>query len=85
MPRMKAKALVALFIAALGAYLWARGATWTVVFHEEPGHFAEMARAAGIRNLVTLVYLGPRIADTLLEVMVVVFAVYGMKYVAEAP
>jgi multisubunit Na+/H+ antiporter MnhB subunit len=85
MPRMRARALAALFIAGLGAYLWARGAAWTVVVHEEPAHFIDMARAAGIRNLVTLVYLGPRIADTVLEVMVVVFAVCGMKYVAEAP
>jgi len=34
----------------------------------------------GIQNMVTAVYLGPRMMDTLIEVMVVVLTVYGMKH-----
>jgi len=83
--KVRFHALVAAVVAALGAYLWLRGPEWSVTFHEETAEFAELARAAGIRNMVSLVYLGPRMADTVLEVMVVVFAVYGMKYVAEEP
>jgi len=30
---------------------------------------------------VTAVYLGPRVLDTLLEVMVVVLTVFGMKFI----
>lgn len=56
-----------------------------VIFHEEVDYFAELARHMNIRNLVATVYLGPRILDTFLEVMVVVLAVYGMKFVREEP
>ena len=37
----------------------------------------------GIQNMVTAVYLGPRVLDTVIEVMVVVLTVYGMKYLRE--
>ena len=45
--------------------------------------WVRMAGEMGIQNMVTAVYLGPRIFDTLIEVMVVVLTVYGMKYVRE--
>lgn len=45
--------------------------------------FVAMAQTMNIRNMVSAVYLGPRLGDTLLEVMVVVLAVYGVKFVRE--
>jgi multisubunit Na+/H+ antiporter MnhB subunit len=55
----------------------------TVVFHEEVVDFADMARRLNIRNLVSTIYLGPRLFDTFLEVMEVVLAVFGMKFIRE--
>ena len=45
--------------------------------------WVQIADAMGIQNMVTAVYLGPRIFDTFVEVMVVVLTVYGMKYIRE--
>jgi multisubunit Na+/H+ antiporter MnhB subunit len=79
------KGLVALCIALFAAYLALRGAPWTVVVRGETAGWAEIARTAGIRNLVTLIYLGPRMVDTVFEVMVVVLAVVGMRHITEEP
>ena len=75
-----ATAALALFILGF-ALLGPAGIT--VVFHEEVEDFAEMAKWLNIRNLVSTIYLGPRLFDTFLEVMVVVLAVFGMKYIRE--
>lgn len=40
---------------------------------------AAVAEQVRITNVVTLVYLGPRIFDTFLEVIVVVLTVFGIK------
>lgn len=48
------------------------GVTWVVV-----------ARHMGINNMVSAVYLGPRAMDTLIEAMVVVLTVFGMKYIRD--
>ena len=45
--------------------------------------YSVIAQSMNIRNMVSAIYLGPRLGDTLLEVMVVVLAVYGMKFVRE--
>ncbi len=45
--------------------------------------FVDITQTMNIRNMVSAIYLGPRLGDTLLEVMVVVLAVYGMKFVRE--
>ncbi|MCX7819563.1 MAG: hypothetical protein N2652_10235 [Kiritimatiellae bacterium] len=44
---------------------------------------AALARRWNIRNLVTAIYLGPRAADTFLEVMVVTLAVVGLRALGE--
>ncbi len=77
---LAAGVLIALAAAALGPVL-----PVTLRFHEEVDDFAAMARALNMRNMVAAVYLGPRIADTFLEVMVVVLAVAGMRFIREAP
>ncbi|MGM0461740.1 MAG: hypothetical protein ACQEQ4_04890 [Fibrobacterota bacterium] len=41
--------------------------------------FARLTRQLHIQNLVTTVYLGPRLMDTFLEVMVVIMTVMGVK------
>ena len=45
--------------------------------------WVRIAEQMGIQNMVTAVYLGPRMFDTFIEVMVVVLTVYGMKFVRE--
>ena len=45
--------------------------------------WVRIAGQMGIQNMVTAVYLGPRVFDTFIEVMVVVLTVYGIKYVRE--
>lgn len=44
-----------------------------------------LAHRWNIRNLVTAIYLGPRAADTFLEVMVVTLAVIGLRHLGERP
>ena len=45
--------------------------------------WVRVAGKMGIQNMVTAVYLGPRVFDTFIEVMVVVLTVYGMKFMRE--
>ena len=45
--------------------------------------WVRIADQMGIQNMVTAVYLGPRIMDTFIEVMVVVLTVVGMKFLRE--
>lgn len=54
-----------------------------LVFHEEVLDFESIARNMNIRNMVTTIYLGPRILDTVLEVMVVFLTVLGMKFIRD--
>ncbi len=84
---MKPSPLKWLTLGCLGILLvcgWGRGAVVPL-----PGvqtiiaDFVDIARTMNIRNMVSAIYLGPRLGDTLLEVMVVVLAVYGMKFVRE--
>ncbi len=50
---------------------------------EVDASWVRVASQMGIQNMVTAVYLGPRVFDTLIEVMVVVLTVCGMKYLRE--
>ncbi len=52
-----------------------------LVFHATIPDIITIARQMNVRNLVTVIYLGPRVFDTLLEVMVVLLTVYGIQYV----
>jgi multisubunit Na+/H+ antiporter MnhB subunit len=45
--------------------------------------WVRIAGQMGIQNMVTAVYLGPRVLDTFIEVMVVVLTVFGMKFLRE--
>lgn len=49
----------------------------------EDAGWVRITEQMGIQNMVTAVYLGPRMMDTFIEVMVVVLTVYGMKYLRE--
>ncbi len=51
------------------------------VYHEWVYDFTDIAMSLNIRNLVTSVYLGPRMFDTFLEVMVVVLTVFGIQFI----
>ena len=52
-----------------------------LVFSEVVPDFRGLAEHMNIENMVAVVYLGPRIFDTFLEVNVVVLTVFGMKYI----
>ncbi len=74
------RTVVALLMAGVFIYMtvWLSGVE--IVFHEEVADYVAMARSMNIRNMVSAVYLGPRIFDTTIEVLVVVLTVYGMNY-----
>lgn len=75
----------AALLVALAAYSGLALRSLDTIFHEEVAEFEDLARRMNIRNLVSTIYLGPRILDTFLEVMVVVLAVFGMNVVREEP
>ncbi len=50
---------------------------------EVDASWVRIAGQMGVQNMVTAVYLGPRIVDTFIEVMVVVLTVCGMKFLRE--
>ena len=51
--------------------------------HATAADLADIAARLNIRNLVSAIYLGPRVVDTFLEVLVVILAVFGMQFVRE--
>lgn len=51
-----------------------------IVTHSSAPDMLSIAETMNIRNLVSAVYLGPRVFDTILEVMVVLLTVYGIQY-----
>ncbi len=73
--------LVAIMLALIFIYTSIYLSQIELVFHEEVLDIEGIARQLNIRNMVTTVYLGPRIFDTFLEVMVVILTVFGMKFI----
>jgi multisubunit Na+/H+ antiporter MnhB subunit len=81
--KLTGKIVTAILLCAIGA---------AAVF-AYPGEFAggrgsiddyvAIAKQLNIRNLVSTIYLGPRLLDTALEVGVVVLTVLGMIYLRE--
>lgn len=73
--------LPAVLLAGLGSLIF---------FLEEPVFFRtekqieryiEIARNLNIRNVVSAIYLGPRLIDTVIEVLLVVATVFGMLFI----
>lgn len=81
-PTVIRAACAALSAGAVAFALWGAPGP-TVVEHATAAGTTEIARALNIRNLVSAIYLGPRVVDTFLEVMVVTLAVIGMKFVGD--
>lgn len=77
------QALTACTLAALGVAVLFLTPPLQLVFHEEVESFRLLTREFGIRNMVTTVYLGPRMIDTVLEVFVVLLAVFGLQNMGE--
>ena len=73
--------LVGLFLGVIFIYFYIYIHMVELVFHTEIIDFAEMTKVMNIKNIVTAIYLGPRLFDTFLEVMVVVMTVLGMKFI----
>ncbi len=84
MKPLRLKWLTLVCIAILFLCGWGRGTVVPAMNrHAVITDFTEMTQLMNIGNMVSAIYLGPRLGDTLLEVMVVVLAVYGMKFVRE--
>lgn len=73
--------VVAIFLVGSFIYVatYMRGVD--LVFSEVVLDFRSLAEHMNIENMVAVVYLGPRIFDTFLEVNVVVLTVFGMKFI----
>lgn len=48
---------------------------------EQINRYIEIARELNIRNVVSAIYLGPRLLDTIVEVLIVVATVFGMFFI----
>ncbi len=72
---------IILIISLVSIYSLLRGFVPSGYEHVEK--VIELAQKMNIKNLVTVVYLGPRIFDTMLEVLVVVLTVIGIKTIKE--
>ncbi len=79
----RTRLLVAVFLGIIFVYIFIYLRMVELVFHTEVIDFAEMTRIMNIKNIVTAIYLGPRLFDTFLEVIVVVMTVFGMKFIRE--
>jgi multisubunit Na+/H+ antiporter MnhB subunit len=79
------KIIVAIFLAAIFVYLLVSLQGMDFVFHQEVEDYEQIANEMNIRNMVTAIYLGPRMLDTFLEVMVVLLTVFGMKFIRNKP
>lgn len=74
-----AVAAVILLGALIYVTMYVRGLD--LVFSDAVTDFRSLAEHMNIENMVAVVYLGPRVFDTFLEVNVVVLTVFGMKYI----
>ena len=79
----RTRLLVGVFLSVIFVYFFIYLRMVELVFHTEIIDFAEMTRIMNIRNIVTAIYLGPRLFDTFLEVIVVVMTVFGMKFIRD--
>ncbi len=52
-----------------------------VILSEGITDFETIASRMNVRNMVAVVYLGPRVLDTFLEVNVVILTVFGVKHI----
>ena len=75
------KIIPALFLLAIGSL---------VLFIPDPvffrtevqiNRYIEIARELNIKNVVSAIYLGPRLIDTVTEVLIVVATVFGMMFI----
>lgn len=73
------KAFIILIILASMLIIWNISGFEKSPDDETIAGLIETAEYMNIKNLVTTVYLGPRIFDTFLEVMVVILTVFGVK------
>ncbi len=79
------KIIGALLLAGILAFVFFGWDAPKTAPHETVEGVAQIAQRLNIRNLVSAIYLGPRAADTFLEVMVVTLAVVGMRFAREEP
>jgi|GEM_PF-1681433 len=73
--------ITACILTAAAAFVLIRYPGLESIFHTEVDAVREITGEFGIRNMVSSVYLGPRVMDTFIEVMVVVLTVFGVRTV----
>ncbi len=81
----RTRAVAAALAAGLILLAWRAAPPEPARHGDATAEIVELARHWNIRNLVTAIYLGPRVADTFLEVMVVTLAVIGLRHLGERP
>jgi multisubunit Na+/H+ antiporter MnhB subunit len=62
-------------------YVYLVASPLEIISHSIQEHVDVATADYGIRNMVTTIYLGPRVFDTFLEVLVVVLTVFGVRAV----
>lgn len=79
----RTKYLVGIFLVVILVYFTICLGRVELIFHTEVIDFAAMTEVMNIRNIVTAIYLGPRLFDTFLEVIVVVLTVFGIRFIRD--
>jgi multisubunit Na+/H+ antiporter MnhB subunit len=79
----RTKYLVGIFLGVILVYFTICLGRVELIFHTEVIDFAAMTEVMNIRNIVTAIYLGPRLFDTFLEVIVVVLTVFGIRFIRD--
>jgi multisubunit Na+/H+ antiporter MnhB subunit len=79
----RTRLLVGIFLGVILVYFTLYLQRVEMVFHTEVIDFAAMTEVMNIRNIVTAIYLGPRLFDTFLEVIVVVLTVFGIRFIRD--
>lgn len=81
--RILGNILIALCILTIGVFGVIRFREFPSADEKDKTPYIRIAEEMNIRNLVSLVYLGPRAVDTAVEVLVVVLTVFGIQYLGK--
>lgn len=75
------KIIPAVVLLGLGASVFFVGEPVFFRAEAQIDRYIKIAEQLNIKNVVSAIYLGPRLADTLIEVLVVVATVFGMIFI----
>jgi multisubunit Na+/H+ antiporter MnhB subunit len=75
------KIILAVLVAGLGGLVFIVSDPVFFRTDAQIERYIEIARYLNIRNVVSAIYLGPRLIDTIVEVLIVVATVFGMLFI----